>query len=252
MMWRATLCVVAQWLIACAGPTAIGTDKACLYQRIVVLSLLPQQVTYRRLEAGGKSESLDVPVGMLLNQAAWNGVKAAFRNDYTRELVIISEDLERHAKELSTQKFGVSFGYRKEHLIAIAAGRNADAVLLVSQYILRNRGLRGIDGLFYLGLGDKQYVTAAADLGISLFDRNGEGIVESRSDGVRVPVVRIDGTPWTFELSKDTDVVGHRSFTQMWQKVLPRVIEGRIQQMGLTCSKGTQLGDLIADFYQES
>ena len=230
-------------LLACSGPTVVSPDKACLYQRIVVLSMLPQQITYRRLEAGGARESIEIPVGMLLNEAAWDGVKAAFRNEYSRELLIISEDLEHHRKELSTLKFGVSFGMRKEHLVAIAAARNADAVLVVAQNIDPDRGVRGIDGLFYLGLGDKQYVTAAADVGVSLFDRNGEGIAGTRSDGVLVPVIRADGTPWTFNLRKDTDAVGHRSFTAVLRRVLPRVIEARIQQMGVTCTKRTLLGD---------
>jgi len=246
---RVALCIVSAGLISCSGPTVIGPDKACSYQRIVVLSLLPQKVRYRRVQAGGKEESLDIPVGMLLNEAAWTGVRAAFRSDEGRELVIFTEDLEHYRQKLEAVKFGVAVRDIREELVAFAAARNADAVLLLSRYIHSNRGIRGIDGLFYLGLGDKQYVTASADVWIELYDRNGQGIVESRSEGVLIPVKRVDGASWTFDLRRDTDVVGHRSFTQTWQRVLPRVIEARIQRMGLPCSKGTQLGDLKAEDY---
>ncbi len=225
------LCLLALWLSACAAPR-LAPEQASAIRRVGVVSLLPQEVRYRKTGITVfNNEYRSVPAGGdVFNATARATVERYLRGTGKYEVRQIAVDVPGMAGRLNARTMVMSQNAERiDAEVANLAQRNGvDAVLVVAENFDPDRGIHGLNMSLRAGVGDIRSAGAQAGLQMA-------GVLPTRQifmgryapprQGVQV--ARPDGKPWTYRLDDNLDPDTQQEVV----KALQQAIENEVSLM---------------------
>lgn len=225
------------WLLsACAAPT-LSPDKAVAIKRVGVVSLLPQEVKYRKIGITVfNNEYKSLPAGDVFNTTARASVERYLRSSGKYEVKQIEVDTLAMAAKLNGR--GMVMAYSVEHIDAevaeLAKKHNVDAVIIVGERFDGERGIFGLTMSLYSGLSEIRRAWAMA--GLQTFGLTPDKdifMAQSPPPSLGVQLSRPDGKPWSYKLEENLDATTHQYVIKELQQAVEGAVSASMTKSGL-------------------
>ncbi len=234
---RFSILLVALILTACAAPK-LTQEQAGSIKKIGVVSLLPQEVKYRKIGITVfNNEFKTLPT----EKDAFNSTARASAERYlvqsgkyqVKQIVV---DVPPMAKKLNRRSLVMSADIERieTDVVQWSKAHDVDAVIVIGENFDPERGISGLAMTMRAGFGDIRSAVAVAGLQVAGMTAKKE-IFLSRypSVGMGSPVSRSGGKPWSYRLEENLDEATHDQVVKALQHDIDHMVTSTLIASGL-------------------
>jgi hypothetical protein len=229
--------ILAVLLSACAAPK-LSSEQASAIKRVGVVSLMPQEVKYRKIGITVFNNELkSLPVDDdVFNTTARATVERFLRTTGKYQVTQIQVDVPGMAKRLNASSLVMVHNVERidTELVELAKKNGVDAVIVVAENFDSERGIFGLAMSMRAGFGDIRASSAMAGLQMAgVTSSNQIFMARYPAVGFGVPVSRPDGKPWVYKLEDNLDAATHQQVVQILQQTIEREVLSLMATSGL-------------------
>ncbi|MES2942014.1 MAG: hypothetical protein V4772_03990 [Pseudomonadota bacterium] len=231
-----TAFLFAALLSACAAPK-LSPEQASAIKRIGVVSVLPQEVKYRKIGITVfNNEYKSLPAGDVFNTTARAKVEAYLRSTGKYQVKQIEVDAPAMAQRLNARSLVMAYNVERidTELAELAKKHGVDAMIIVAENFDAERGIFGVTMSMRAGFTEIQLAGTMAGIQVAGVTASKE-IFMSRSPsvGLGVPVARPDGKPWAYKLEDNLDPATQQQVVQALQQGIEDQVSRIMAESGL-------------------